>query len=85
MPYINQAQRERFVNALQDIKEEAIETPGNLNYLISTLCHSYLEEVGECYATYNEIIGVLECAKMELYRRKVAGYEDKAIEKNGDL
>ena len=39
----------------------------------------------ESYSSYADIIGTLECAKQELYRRWVAAYEDKAIVKNGDL
>jgi hypothetical protein len=39
----------------------------------------------ESYSNYADIIGTLECAKQELYRRWVADYEDKAIAKNGDL
>jgi len=31
------------------------------------------------------LVGVLECLKLELYRQQVAAYEDKAIERNGDL
>lgn len=32
-----------------------------------------------------EIIGVLRCASNELYRRKIALYEDKKIQDNGDV
>jgi hypothetical protein len=37
------------------------------------------------YSDYNEIIGVLECAKMEFYRRLAAPYEDSKIIVNGDV
>ena len=39
----------------------------------------------ESYSNYADIIGTLECAKQELYRRWLAAYEDTAIAKNGDL
>lgn len=58
--------------------------PGTLNYIITRLCHWWLGD-NPNYAKYNELIGVLECAKMELYRRKVAPYEDKKIIENGDV
>jgi hypothetical protein len=58
---------------------------GDLNYLVTQLCQELLEVKGESYSTYNEIIGALECAKLELYRRKIAGYEDKKIAENGDV
>ena len=31
------------------------------------------------------LIGVLECAKLELYRRVAAPYEDDKIDENGDV
>ena len=37
------------------------------------------------YSEINSVIGVLECAKMELYRRIAAPYEDKKCEENGDV
>ena len=43
------------------------------------------ESGGESYSNYADIIGALECAKLELYRRGVGPYEDIAIAKNGDL
>ena len=61
------------------------ETPGELNYLITILLKEYIEREGLSYATLNECIGVLECAKLELYRRVAAGYEDQKCEENGDV
>jgi hypothetical protein len=83
MPYIKHADRERFNKVLW-----AAEPPfhaGELNYLLTRILHAYIFERGESYATYNEVIGALECAKLELYRRKVAKYEDAKITENGDL
>ena len=40
---------------------------------------------GESYSNYADVIGTLESSKLELYRRWVAAYEDKAIAKNGDI
>ena len=37
------------------------------------------------YYHYNQLIGVLECAKLELYRRLVTPYEDIKITDNGDV
>lgn len=58
---------------------------GELNYAITQLCKEYLEDNGEKYQIYNDIIGALEGAKLELYRRKVSIYEDKKCEENGDI
>lgn len=61
------------------------ENCGELNYWITKLVVYYLEQKGECYQTYNDIIGALECAKQELYRRKIIPYENEKIEENGDV
>lgn len=78
MPYIKQEDRE-------SVKNSQPKNVGSLNYVITTLCKEYLEKNGESYGTYNDLIGVLECAKLELYRRKIAFYEDKKIIDNGDV
>jgi hypothetical protein len=80
MPYINPEDR---LHILAD--EKSISTPGELNYFISTLINWYINEKGKNYATLNEVIGVLECAKLELYRRIAAPYEDSKIQQNGDV
>ena len=49
------------------------------------LCKQYIEEKGISYTNMNSVIGVLGCAKMELYRRMTAPYEEKKAEENGDV
>ena len=61
------------------------ENAGDLNYKIHTIIGKYVKDNGESYSTYNEIIGALECVKMELYRRGTAKYEDKKRGENGDI
>lgn len=80
MPYIKPEDR---LHILAD--EKQISTAGELNYFISTLINWYLNEKGKSYSTINEVIGVLECAKLELYRRVAAPYEDIKIQENGDV
>lgn len=58
---------------------------GELNYLITSLCDDYLNEQGKNYKYINEIIGVLECAKLEFYRRIAAPYEIEKCALNGDV
>jgi len=48
------------------------------------LCLDYLPPKPS-YSDYNALVGVLECAKLEFYRRAVAAYEDKKIKENGDV
>lgn len=62
------------------------ETAGELNYAITRLVDAYLIQQGEIrYAHLNEVIGVLECAKLELYRRVAAPYEDRKRGETGDV
>jgi hypothetical protein len=81
MPYVTKVDRPRL-----DRGGEA-NTPGELNYLVTMKIDSYLARKGVNYANLNEVIGVLECAKLELYRRIVASYEDSKIQntENGDV
>jgi len=60
-------------------------SPGELNYRFTDLCKRYLFDKGESYQTYNDIVGALECAKLEIYRRKISFYEDTKITENGDV
>ena len=59
-------------------------TCGELNYVLTKTLLDYLPSDPH-YSEYNEIIGVLECCKLEMYRRKIALMEDKKIEENGDV
>lgn len=76
MPYISQAERADVI---------VPHTPGQLNYEISLACWDYLNKRGLDYTSLNEVIGVLECAKLEFYRRIAAPYEDHKCEVNGDI
>lgn len=83
MPYIKQTERD--VIGPLDYRQIPITTPGQLNFVITKLCHHYIKDRQFCYATLNEVIGVLECAKQELYRTIVAPYEDKKRKENGSI
>ena len=80
MPYIKKERRGFSMCSGGDAKN-----PGELNYFLTTQILSYLFRHGKSYASYNAVIGVLECIKLELYRRMVAPYEDKKIKENGDV
>lgn len=60
-------------------------TPGELNYMITQLLLKYLGTQGMSYQTINDILGAVEGAKMEFYRRIAVPYEDTKIEENGDV
>lgn len=84
MPYIKREDRTKILEGLELVPE--MNHPGELNYAITVLCHCFLENNGGLnYRNVNEVIGVLECAKMELYRKVAVPYEEKKIELNGDV
>lgn len=79
MPYISQEARERL------LKTSAYPaTSGELNFLVTMLVNEYLG-TNPGYQAYNDAIGVLECAKLELYARRVRPYEDEKCQINGDV
>lgn len=84
MPYIKKDQRIKFDEYAKKISENA-SNPGDLNYSITVILQEYLKKTGVRYANINEIIGVLECAKLEFYRRIAQDYENYCVEKNGDV
>ena len=90
MPYISQSLREAFPRSEPDklaVMHQLIkDNPGCLNYLITLWARDYIATNGGLkYSVLNAAIGALECAKLELYRRVIAPYEDKKIKENGDV
>ena len=80
MPYIKQERREAILAGAKP------QDAGELNFAISVLVDNYLKDKGGIrYSHLNEVVGALDCAKLELYRRLAAPYEDKKIEENGDV
>jgi hypothetical protein len=80
MPYIKQERREAILAGAKP------QDAGELNFAITTLVDNYLKDKGGIrYAHLNEVIGAMDCAKLELYRRVAAPYEDKKIAESGDV
>jgi hypothetical protein len=85
MPYIPPERRE-FLESATDAEIAEVElSVGDLNYAITGLLDEWIGQEGLSYQAINSAIGVLECAKLELYRRVAAPYEDNKIEQNGDV
>jgi hypothetical protein len=84
VPYISQRDRDDLDDKISYAGRH-IQNPGELNYMITRFLNQYLLDHGKSYAVLNEIIGALECAKLELYRRVAAPYEDIKIRDNGDV
>ena len=81
MPYIKQEDRVRFKNLLND---DVPSNAGELNYVFTIIANDYFKRVGR-YQAINDIVGALEGAKLEFYRRVAAPYEDTKIRENGDV
>ena len=79
MPYIKQDKRQILDPLCYP------ENAGELNYVITTLILKYLNTHSQCYQKYNDVLGALEGAKLELYRRVISPYEDIKIKENGDV
>lgn len=82
MPYIKPEGRAEIDNAVTQLPVTM--TVGDVNYAVTRICDRELTLKGVSYTNINSLIGVLECAKAELYRRLAAPYEDKKIAENGD-
>lgn len=84
MPYIDKDSKERMEKCLPKNPGIGIYTPGELNYVITKIIIGFLGD-NPNYQKYNDAVGALECAKIELYRRRIGDYEDLKIQFNGDV
>ena len=87
MPYIPKDDKKSLDRSIAHISTELRKGDfrGRLNYTISSIFSNLLQSNGASYALINDFIGVLECAKMEAYRRVAVPYEDGKIVANGDI
>jgi hypothetical protein len=87
VPYIKQHKRNKYEKTLEELVKilKALppeEIDGELNYVVSKI----LREIYPLrYFHINKAIGVLECIKLEYYRRVAAPYEDSKIEETGNI
>ena len=87
MPYIKQGLRDKLDGQIEALKNTIGEIcvdnteHGILNYVLTQL----LTCPNPTYEYINGVIGVLECSKLEFYRRLAMPYEDNAASKNGDI
>jgi hypothetical protein len=92
MPYIVPEKRKQLdptiKTLVRQLAELELDDPnnsmaGNLNYVFSKILSLVYSR--DKYDDYNEQIGILECAKLELYRTRTAPYEDIKKDENGSL
>ena len=79
MPYITQ-ERRMAIDSISCTPK----TAGELNYLLTRLVQLYLGYKPN-YQLYNDVVGALECCKLEMVRRKLNDYENEKIKANGDV
>lgn len=91
MPYVKQARRDAILE--RTIKHDGVDhkinlaeitTAGELNYAITEIIKAYYQG-GQSYQGINDVVGALEGAKIEFYRRVAVPYEDEKIKENGDV
>jgi len=87
LPYIKPENRPKYEKQLDELiaifKSLPVEeVDGEMNYVITKI----LREVYPVrYFHINRAVGVLECVKLEYYRRIAAPYEDRKIQESGDV
>jgi hypothetical protein len=59
--------------------------PGELNYAVTKIVCDYVSYVGLGYGAINDVLGALEGAKHEFYRRVAVPYEEAKRAQNGDV
>ncbi len=89
MPYVDRQTRELLDDEIAALAARVNELSdgraGAINYAVTRLLVLTLLGDGLRYEKINQAIGVLECAKLELYRRLAAPYEDEKAEQTGDV
>jgi hypothetical protein len=90
MPYITQGRRNdiekkpTLCNLVASLGH-SLANAGELNYVLTTIVAAYITKQGTRYSAINDAVGALECAKLELYRRVAAPYEEIKRAENGDV
>ena len=86
MPYIPITRRGK-INLITSELSEEVRSDGELNYAITSLLLKHLANIDGIYSysTFERIMGLLECVKLELYRRLIAPFEDGKKGENSDV
>lgn len=85
MPYIEKKDRDGLQYDSSECSRRDPVGPGELNYSLTTTINTYLHSKPLSYQVINDIVGALEGAKLEFYRRVAVPYENEKKDKNGDV
>lgn len=87
MPYIKKSKRDNLYphveNLISALKQNAF-NEGEVNYVISRIVKAAFDS-NPCYSEINKLMGAMESAKLEFYRRMAVPYEEEKIKENGDI
>ena len=87
-PYIKKDRRIELNPEIEILIDKA-QRVGELNYIITRILDGYILKFagkeGIDYSAINAIMGVLECAKLEFYRRRAVEYESRKCKEQGDV
>ena len=78
MPYINEKTK-------WELQNRYAMTPGELNYQITKLLCRYIRKQGLNYQSINDVLGAVDGASKEFYRRVAVPYENTKMAENGDV
>lgn len=85
MPYIK-PERRTDLDPLIEALEDPVMEMGELNYCINELLwRFFVTKTGTNYGGINAMIGVMECSKLEFYRRVAGAMEDIKLAQNGEV
>jgi len=95
MPYIRKDLREQIDERIEELAVAIVQhggnnaRPGLMNYaltkLIKDVYRIYPPTEAPRYHEWNEIVGFMECCKLELYRKGIAPYENEKEQENGPV
>jgi len=94
MPYIKQEKRTPLDRPINDLHRALVDLElddsnnnmeGNLNYTITRLLKLVYGQTTASYRDVNDVVGLLECIKLEFYRTSAAPYEDQKRFENGEV
>jgi hypothetical protein len=88
MPYIMKEKRAILDPAIEELVEafgklDDAGFAGNLNYVVSKLLKTLYPAPN--YQRFNDMVGAMECCKLELYRKRIAPYEELKERENGPI
>ena len=81
MPYIQDKSHRAILDNVINNFIKLWVRPGYINYFLFKLAKRTCTN----YEQYRNFIGELEAAKLEIYRKQIAPYEEEKILENGDV